>query len=70
MSKSGCYVISFYTYGCWEEEEEEEEDVVSIFDMNHMWQIRDGMYGTGGKMKFPGFHLQMQLQRAGMGSAD
>lgn len=61
MSKWG--YISFCMYGCWE------EDIrmmcCSIFDMNHMWQIRDGMYGTGGKMKFPGFHLQMQLLRYG-----
>lgn len=35
--------------------------VVSIFDMNHMWQICDAMDGTGDEMKLLGFHLPMQL---------
>lgn len=68
-SSKRCYVISvskfiqgclfcFCMYGCCQGDICR---VVSIFDMNHMWQICEAMYGTGGKMKFPCFHLQMQL---------
>lgn len=45
--------------------EEDIRRVVSIFDMNHMWQICGAMRGTGGEMKFFAFHLQMQLRRHG-----